>query len=113
VEVIVIARDAEEIMEPLTRPDDKREWHQCFKPVYDRYFGTPNLNDSTACFMWIKAGCADVTVEVLPNERGHRRMPSSNARLCADIAESATDRGTHEPAGSSCGETEATVGPGK
>jgi hypothetical protein len=27
-----------------------------------------------------KAGGADVTVEVLPNERGHRRMPSSNAR---------------------------------
>ncbi len=52
-EVIVIARDAEEIMEPLTRPDANREWHQCFKPVYGRYFGAPSLSDSTACFMWI------------------------------------------------------------
>src|SRR5262249_27595034 len=52
-EVIVIARDAEQIMEPLTRPDGNREWHQCFKPVYDRYFGAPNLRDSTACFMWV------------------------------------------------------------
>jgi hypothetical protein len=52
-EVIVIARDAEEIMEPLTRPDDNREWHQCFNPVYNRYFSAPNLIDSMACFMWI------------------------------------------------------------
>ena len=52
-EVIVIARDAEQIMEPLTRPDANREWHQCFKPVYGRYFGAPSLSDSTACFMWI------------------------------------------------------------
>lgn len=52
-EVIVIARDAEEVMEPLTRPDDSREWYQCFKPVYDRDFGAPSLRDSMGCFMWI------------------------------------------------------------
>lgn len=52
-EVVVIARDAEQIMEPLTRPDSNREWHQCFKPVYGRNFGAPSLSNSTACFMWI------------------------------------------------------------
>ena len=40
-------------MEPLTRPDDSREWYECFKPVYDRYFEAPNLNNSTICFMWV------------------------------------------------------------
>jgi len=57
-EVIVIARDAEEIMAPLTRHDDQREWYQCFKPVYERHFGAhsmsvPSRSDSPACFMWI------------------------------------------------------------
>lgn len=52
-EVIVIARDAEQIMEPLSRSGSNREWHQCFKPVYDRYFGAPSLSNSMACFMWI------------------------------------------------------------
>jgi len=28
--VVVIARGADEVMEPLTRPDEDREWHQCF-----------------------------------------------------------------------------------
>lgn len=32
-EVIVIAQDAEAVMEPLTRPDPDREWHQCFVPI--------------------------------------------------------------------------------
>ncbi|MCZ2526847.1 hypothetical protein [Streptomyces sp. HB2AG] len=32
-EVIVIARGAEEVMRPLTLPDENREWHQCFVPV--------------------------------------------------------------------------------
>ncbi|WP_405783161.1 hypothetical protein OG512_30045 [Streptomyces sp. NBC_01378] len=31
--VVVIARDARDVMEPLTRPDDDREWHQCFTPA--------------------------------------------------------------------------------
>ncbi|MFB8270110.1 hypothetical protein ACFC96_26380 [Streptomyces sp. NPDC055955] len=31
--VVVIARDAQEVMAPLTRPDDGREWHQCFTRV--------------------------------------------------------------------------------
>lgn len=32
-EVVVIAADAAAVMEPLTRPDDSREWHQCFQPI--------------------------------------------------------------------------------
>ncbi|MFF4466326.1 hypothetical protein ACFY13_43490 [Streptomyces mirabilis] len=32
-EVVVIALDAAEVMEPLTQPDDDREWHQCFRPI--------------------------------------------------------------------------------
>ncbi|TXS53735.1 hypothetical protein EAO75_06165 [Streptomyces sp. uw30] len=32
-EVIVIAFGAREAMEPLTQPDERREWHQCFEPI--------------------------------------------------------------------------------
>lgn len=32
-EVIVIARGACDVMKPLTRPDEDREWHQCFEPI--------------------------------------------------------------------------------
>lgn len=32
-EVIVIAFGAEELMAPLTQPDEQREWHQCFEPI--------------------------------------------------------------------------------
>jgi hypothetical protein len=60
-EVIVIARDAEEIMKPLTRPDDKRKWYQVFNPIYEREFdviaGSSNPEfppkESTGSFMWI------------------------------------------------------------
>lgn len=52
-EVIVIAREAEEIMEPLTQPDDNREWYQCFKPVCEGDFNRPNIGYSGSCFMWI------------------------------------------------------------
>ena len=52
-EVIVIARDAEEIMEPLTRPDDQREWYQCFKPVYERYFDQRGISESAVCYIWV------------------------------------------------------------
>lgn len=52
-EVIVIAKDAEEVMKPLTQPDDNREWWQCFKPVYERYFEGPNSRTDETCFMWV------------------------------------------------------------
>ncbi|MDX6352945.1 MAG: hypothetical protein QOF84_7735 [Streptomyces sp.] len=32
-EVIVIAPYADEVMEPLTRPDENREWHHCFVQI--------------------------------------------------------------------------------
>ncbi|MGW4274729.1 hypothetical protein ACWEGQ_20745 [Streptomyces seoulensis] len=32
-EVIVIAFGGGEVMEPLTRDDDRREWHQRFEPI--------------------------------------------------------------------------------
>ncbi|QEV43928.1 hypothetical protein CP980_16320 [Streptomyces vinaceus] len=51
-EVIVLARRAEEVMEPLTRPSDSRDWHQCFTPVDDHMFAglrTP----SEECYAWV------------------------------------------------------------
>ncbi|MFB6520054.1 hypothetical protein [Streptomyces sp. NPDC056401] len=33
-EVIVLAPSAVEVMEPLTRPDDSREWGGCFERLY-------------------------------------------------------------------------------
>ncbi|MFB8141218.1 hypothetical protein [Streptomyces parvus] len=50
-EVIVLARDAEDVMEPLTRPDENREWHQCFKRVDDgMFYGS---GGSPECYVWI------------------------------------------------------------
>ncbi|MFB7288281.1 hypothetical protein [Actinacidiphila glaucinigra] len=37
-EVIVIARDAKQVMEPLTQSDENREWHQCFVPIGEGLF---------------------------------------------------------------------------
>ena len=50
-EVIVIAKDAEHVMEPLTRPDPDREWHQCFTRVdEDSFSGSVG---SKSCFNWV------------------------------------------------------------
>ncbi|MFJ4847487.1 MULTISPECIES: hypothetical protein [unclassified Streptomyces] len=38
-QVVVIAQDAAEVMEPLTRPDDERQWLQCFERVQPGLFG--------------------------------------------------------------------------
>ncbi|MFF4310511.1 hypothetical protein ACWDFR_28700 [Streptomyces sp. 900105755] len=38
-EVIVLASDAQEIMEPLTRPDDSREWAGHFTDIGHGMFG--------------------------------------------------------------------------
>ncbi|MFB7029461.1 MULTISPECIES: hypothetical protein [unclassified Streptomyces] len=38
-EVIVLARHAEEIMEPLTRQDDSRKWSGCFTDIGHGMFG--------------------------------------------------------------------------
>ncbi|MFF3906468.1 hypothetical protein ACFYZJ_10780 [Streptomyces sp. NPDC001848] len=51
-EVIVLARDAEEVMEPLTRPDPQREWHQCFTPVDDSVFAGTRTG-SPECYAWV------------------------------------------------------------
>jgi hypothetical protein len=51
-EVIVLARDAEAVMEPLTRPDDNREWHQCFTRVDDGVFSGVGPG-SAECYMWV------------------------------------------------------------
>jgi hypothetical protein len=51
-EVVVLARNAEKVMEPLTRPDENREWHQCFTRVDDHVFAglrTP----SDECYAWV------------------------------------------------------------
>ncbi|WP_406401593.1 hypothetical protein OH805_21180 [Streptomyces sp. NBC_00879] len=51
-EVIVLARNAEEVMEPLTRPDENREWHQCFTRVDDGVFGGEGV-PSDECYAWV------------------------------------------------------------
>ncbi|WP_369213633.1 hypothetical protein [Streptomyces flavofungini] len=51
-EVIVLARDAEEVMEPLTRPDPEREWYQCFTPVDDSVFAGTGPG-SPLCYAWV------------------------------------------------------------
>ncbi|MFE2879360.1 hypothetical protein ACFXG6_25225 [Streptomyces roseus] len=51
-EVIVLARDAEEVMEPLTRPDPERDWHQCFTRVDDSVFDGSG-SGSPRCYTWV------------------------------------------------------------
>ncbi|MFE9484736.1 hypothetical protein ACFYNM_39925 [Streptomyces spororaveus] len=51
-EVIVLAREAEEVMEPLTRPDENREWHQCFVRVDDWSFAGLR-GPSKECYTWV------------------------------------------------------------
>ncbi|MFW3474996.1 hypothetical protein ACN24M_27610 [Streptomyces microflavus] len=51
-EVMVLARRAEEVMEPLTRPDENREWRQCFTRVDDGMFdGSSMATDE--CYVWV------------------------------------------------------------
>ncbi|MER6021102.1 hypothetical protein [Streptomyces anulatus] len=51
-EVIILARDAEEVMEPLTRPAPGREWHQCFTRVDDSVFAGTGPG-SQECYTWV------------------------------------------------------------
>ncbi|WP_030731315.1 hypothetical protein, partial [Streptomyces sp. NRRL S-237] len=51
-EVIVLARGAEEVMQPLTRPDKSREWHECFKRIDDGMFYGSRV-PSKECYTWI------------------------------------------------------------
>lgn len=51
-EVIVLARDAEKVMEPLTRPDLEREWHQCFTRIDDSLFSGAGTG-SQECYAWV------------------------------------------------------------
>lgn len=39
-------------MEPLTRPDENREWHQCFTRVDDWVFAGLN-RPSEECYTWV------------------------------------------------------------
>lgn len=51
-EVVVLAREAEDVMEHLTEPDDSRAWHQCFTRVDDSVFaGT--YGGSGQCYAWV------------------------------------------------------------
>jgi hypothetical protein len=51
-EAIVLAKDAEEVMGPLTRPDDNREWHQCFTGVDNGMFDGSRM-PSQECYAWV------------------------------------------------------------
>ena len=51
-EVIVLARGAESVMEPLTVPDENREWHQCFTPIDDSVFAGRG-GGSSECYAWV------------------------------------------------------------
>ncbi|MFI9506931.1 hypothetical protein [Nocardia sp. NPDC052566] len=51
-EVIVLAREAEGVMEHLTEPDDSRAWHQCFTRIDDSVFaGT--YGGAGECYAWV------------------------------------------------------------
>ncbi|WP_406277341.1 hypothetical protein [Embleya sp. NBC_00896] len=57
-DIIVLAHDAEAVMEPLTRPDDTRTWPGFFKPVdYGDFYRGLRQHDpgapSSYCYMWI------------------------------------------------------------
>ncbi|WP_436776915.1 hypothetical protein [Yinghuangia sp. YIM S09857] len=52
-EVIVLAKDAEDVMEPLTLPDDEREWHQCFTRIDDGFFSGLGGGSSGECYAWV------------------------------------------------------------
>lgn len=39
-------------MEPLTRPDESREWHQCFTRVDDGVFDGSRM-PSEECYVWV------------------------------------------------------------
>lgn len=51
-EVIVLARDAEQVMEPLTRPDASRDWYQCFTRINDSMFAG-SRSGSPECYAWV------------------------------------------------------------
>ncbi|WP_030162965.1 hypothetical protein, partial [Streptomyces sp. NRRL S-244] len=51
-EVIVLARNAEEVMEPLTRSDKSREWHQRFTRIDDGMFYGSRV-PSKECYAWV------------------------------------------------------------
>ncbi|MBY8855257.1 hypothetical protein K7711_02065 [Nocardia sp. CA2R105] len=51
-EVIVLARNAEKVMAPLTEPDPDREWQQCFTPVDDSVFSGSGTG-SSECYAWV------------------------------------------------------------
>ncbi|MET9888118.1 hypothetical protein ABZZ20_34375 [Streptomyces sp. NPDC006430] len=51
-EVIVLARGAEKVMEPLTRPDEDREWYQSFIPVHEGVFDGSRM-PSDDCWTWV------------------------------------------------------------
>ncbi|MQY23134.1 hypothetical protein [Nocardia macrotermitis] len=51
-EVIVLARNAEQVMAPLTRPDPAREWQQCFTPVDDSVFSGSGTG-AGECYTWV------------------------------------------------------------
>ncbi|MFI6967195.1 hypothetical protein [Streptomyces sp. NPDC050255] len=38
-QVLVLARHEDEVMEPLTRPDETRTWRGCFEPIPDWFVG--------------------------------------------------------------------------
>jgi hypothetical protein len=51
-EVIVLARGAEAVMQPLTITDPEREWHQRFTPVDDSVFSGSG-GGSSECYAWV------------------------------------------------------------
>ncbi|MEV4133367.1 hypothetical protein AB0J72_14510 [Dactylosporangium sp. NPDC049742] len=51
-EVIVLAKEAEQVMEPLTVPDPQRGWHQCFGRVDENQFYGTNFG-SSECYAWV------------------------------------------------------------
>ncbi|MFE6868995.1 hypothetical protein ACFVFS_20875 [Kitasatospora sp. NPDC057692] len=51
-EVIVIARDAEEVMAPLTIPDNSRSWPNRFTRIDEGFF-EDGEGGADSCFTWV------------------------------------------------------------
>lgn len=51
-EVIVLARDSEEVMEPLTQRDENRQWHGYFTRVDEGMFDGSRM-PSEECYAWV------------------------------------------------------------
>ncbi|MEU5233726.1 hypothetical protein AB0G82_31285 [Streptomyces anulatus] len=69
-QVIVLARYEDEVMEPLTRPDEARSWHGCFVQLpwfvggwhieFERWNGRRGVLEDLESLPWNEPACVQV-----------------------------------------------------